>query len=36
VFDAMAGVSTGVGYLAGGMGAQGTSVDSVVKLSENP
>jgi len=36
VFDAAAGTVAGVGYLAGGIGAQGTSVDSMVKLSENP
>ena len=36
VFDAAAGSVAGVGYLAGGIGAQGTSVDSVVSLSENP
>ena len=27
---------SGVGYLVGGIGAQGTSVDSIVALSENP
>jgi hypothetical protein len=36
VFDAAAGTVAGVGYLFGGIGAQGTSVDSIVKLSENP
>jgi hypothetical protein len=36
VFDAAAGTVAGVGYLAGGIGAQGTSVDSVVSLSEIP
>ena len=36
VFDAAAGTVSGVGYLVGGIGAQGTSVDSIVKLSENP
>jgi hypothetical protein len=36
VFDATAGTASGVGYLAGGIGARGTSVDSVVTLSENP
>jgi hypothetical protein len=36
VFDAAAGTVSGVAYLVGGIGAQGTSVDSVVKLSENP
>jgi hypothetical protein len=36
VYDAAAGTAAGVGYLAGGIGAQGTSVDSVVTLSENP
>jgi hypothetical protein len=36
VFDAATGVATEVGYLAGGIGPQGTSVDSVVTLSENP
>jgi hypothetical protein len=32
VFDAAAGVVGGVGYLAGGIGAAGTSVDSVVAV----
>ena len=36
VYDAAAGSAAGVGYLAGGIGPQGTSVDSVVALSENP
>jgi hypothetical protein len=36
VFDAASGTAAGVGYLAGGIGAQGTSVDSVITLSENP
>jgi Kelch motif len=36
VFDAAAGTVSGVAYLAGGIGASGTSVDSVVELSENP
>ena len=36
VFDGAAGTVSGVGYLVGGIGAQGTSVDSIVKLSENP
>jgi len=36
VYDAAAGTAAGVGYLAGGIGPQGTSVDSVVALSENP
>jgi hypothetical protein len=36
VFDAAAATVSGVGYLVGGIGAQGTSVDSIVKLSENP
>jgi N-acetylneuraminic acid mutarotase len=36
VFDAATGTAFGVGYLAGGIGPQGTSVDSVVRLSENP
>jgi Kelch motif len=36
VYDAAAGSAAGVGYLAGGIGSQGTSVDSVVALSENP
>jgi hypothetical protein len=36
VFDAAAGAAAGIGYLAGGIGARGTSVDSVVTVSENP
>ena len=36
VFDAAAGTALGVAYLAGGIGARGTSVDSVMKLSQNP
>jgi N-acetylneuraminic acid mutarotase len=36
VFDGAAGSLSGVGYLVGGIGAQGTSVDSILKLSENP
>jgi hypothetical protein len=36
VFDGAAATASGVGYLVGGVGAQGVSVDSVVKLSENP
>jgi hypothetical protein len=36
VFDAAAATVSGVGYLVGGIGAEGTSVDSIVKLSENP
>jgi hypothetical protein len=36
LFDAASATASGVGYLAGGIGARGTSVDSVVKLSENP
>ena len=36
LYDAAAGSAAGVGYLVGGIGSQGTSVDSVVALSENP
>jgi hypothetical protein len=36
VFDAAAGTVSGVGFLAGGIGEQGTSVDSIVQLSESP
>lgn len=36
VFDAAAGTALGVAYLAGGIGEQGTSVSSVVTLSQNP
>ena len=32
VFDAAAAVSSGVGYLVGGLGAAGTSVDSIVAV----
>jgi hypothetical protein len=32
VFDAAAGVSSGVGYLVGGIDAAGTSVDLIVAL----
>lgn len=35
VFDGAAATAAGVGYLAGGIGARGTSVDSVLALSEN-
>ena len=35
VFDAAAGIAAGVGYLAGGIGAQGTSVDSIVALRQS-
>jgi hypothetical protein len=30
VFDAAAGTVSGVGYLVGGIGAAGTSVDSII------
>jgi N-acetylneuraminic acid mutarotase len=36
VFDAAAGTASGVGYLVGGIGSQGTSVDSVMTLSDHP
>lgn len=36
IFDAASGTVGGVGYIAGGIGAAGTSVDSVVTLSESP
>jgi hypothetical protein len=36
VFDGAAGTVSGAGYLVGGVGAQGTSVDTIMKLSENP
>jgi len=36
VFDAATAVARQVGYMAGGIGPQGTSVDSVVTLSEIP
>ena len=32
LYDAAAAVVSGVGYLAGGIGGQGTSVDSIVTL----
>ena len=36
IFDAASGTLAGVGYLAGGIGGSGSSVDSVMKLSEVP
>jgi N-acetylneuraminic acid mutarotase len=36
IFDAASGTLAGVGYLAGGIGDVGSSVDSVMKLSEVP
>jgi len=36
VFDAATATVSSAGYLAGGIGAQGTSVDSVIRLSEHP